>query len=60
MNWNDRFDTPDYVYGTSPSQVLRTHTGLLVPGQTALSIADGEGRNSVFMAERGTTICLIT
>lgn len=56
MNWNDRFDTPDYVYGTSPSQVLRTHTGLLVPGQTALSIADGEGRNSVFMAERGMKV----
>ena len=36
--------------------MLRTHTGLLVPGQTALSIADGEGRNSVFMAERGMKV----
>lgn len=56
MRWNDRFDTPDYVYGTAPAQVLRTHTDLLVPGRTALSIADGEGRNSVFMAERGMTV----
>lgn len=56
MSWNDRFDTPDYVYGTQPSQGLRRHADLLLPGQTALSIADGEGRNAVYLAEKGLTV----
>lgn len=56
MSWNDRFDTPEYIYGTAPSQVLRTHADLLTPGATALCIADGEGRNSVFMAGKGMKV----
>jgi SAM-dependent methyltransferase len=51
--WEDRFNTPDYVFGTEPAAALRDHAGWLVAGQHALVVADGEGRNSVFMAERG-------
>ena len=51
--WEDRFATPDYVFGTEPSQFLKAHAHLLQAGQTALAIADGEGRNSVYMAGLG-------
>ncbi|MCL1628536.1 MULTISPECIES: SAM-dependent methyltransferase [Roseinatronobacter] len=51
--WEDRFATPDYLFGTEPAQALRDHADLLTPGATALAVADGEGRNSVFMAECG-------
>lgn len=54
--WEDRFATPDYVFGTEPSQFLETHADLLQAGQTALAIADGEGRNSVYMAELGLEV----
>ncbi len=54
--WEERFQTPDYVFGTSPSQFLTHHRSLLTAGQTALSVADGEGRNSVFMAECGLDV----
>lgn len=54
--WNDRFATEDFVFGKAPSQFLRAQAGYLTPGLTALSVADGEGRNSVFMAERGLTV----
>lgn len=51
--WEDRFATPDYLFGTEPAQALRDHADMLTPGATALAVADGEGRNSVFMAECG-------
>ncbi|WP_238364720.1 SAM-dependent methyltransferase [Mesobacterium pallidum] len=54
--WEDRYKGSDYLYGKAPSQVLRTHEDLLVAGGTALAVADGEGRNSVFMAERGMQV----
>ncbi len=51
--WNDRYDTPDYVFGTEPADFLRTHAAHLRPGLKGLAVADGEGRNSVFMAQQG-------
>ncbi len=51
--WNETFDTPDYVFGTEPAAFLRAQAGFLKPGLKGLALADGEGRNSVFMAEQG-------
>lgn len=54
--WDQRFDRPEYVYGTDPSQFLAAQAGWLQPGLRGLAIADGEGRNSVFMASRGMQV----
>ena len=54
--WEDRFATPEYVYGTAPSRFLRLHEEYLRPGMTALSVAEGEGRNAVFMAQKGLAV----
>jgi SAM-dependent methyltransferase len=54
--WEDRFNTPDYIFGTTPAQALLDHQDRLVPGQRALAVADGEGRNSVFMAQQGLRV----
>lgn len=51
--WNQRYDTPDYVFGTEPADFLLKHAGYLKPGLKGLAVADGEGRNSVFMAHKG-------
>ena len=51
--WNERFSTPGYLFGTEPADFLRREVGRLSAGQTALCVADGEGRNSVFLAEQG-------
>lgn len=51
--WNDRYNTPDYVFGTEPADFMLAHADHLRPGLTGLAVADGEGRNSVFMAARG-------
>lgn len=55
--WEERFQTPDYVFGVEPAVFLKDHAHLLASkGATALSVADGEGRNSVFMAEQGLNV----
>ncbi len=55
--WEDRFKaSEDYVFGKAPAQFLTDHAAYLTPGAKALSVADGEGRNSVYMAERGMAV----
>ena len=54
--WNTRFSAPEYIFGTAPNEYLASKAGLLKPGQRALCISDGEGRNSVWLAERGLEV----
>lgn len=54
--WDLRYSTDDYVFGTEPAMFLTTHAHLLPPGSNALVVADGEGRNSVYLAERGVEV----
>lgn len=56
--WDKRYDTETYVFGTAPADFLLAQQGILkaAAGQSALAIADGEGRNSVFMAESGLNV----
>lgn len=55
-HWNRRFEVPDYVFGTEPNEWLRSHAGVWKPGQRILSVADGEGRNSVWLARQGLQV----
>lgn len=54
--WDKRYLAKDYVYGTEPSRFLKLNTEFLQAGDTALAVADGEGRNSVFLAEQGLKV----
>jgi SAM-dependent methyltransferase len=54
--WNERFSTESYLFGTAPNAFLAAQQHLLPSGGSALSIADGEGRNGVFLAERGLDV----
>jgi len=54
--WEARFAAPGYHFGTTPNAFLQSKAHLLMPGQKALSIADGEGRNGVFLAEQGLDV----
>ena len=54
--WEARFSGPEYHFGTEPNAFLKSKAGLLKPGQKALSIADGEGRNGVFLAQQGLDV----
>ncbi|HXQ53460.1 MAG TPA: class I SAM-dependent methyltransferase [Stellaceae bacterium] len=55
--WNARFAAaPDYVFGTAPNQFLVSQRARLKPGQKALAVADGEGRNGVWLAQQGLEV----
>jgi SAM-dependent methyltransferase len=54
--WEARFASPGYHFGTEPNAFLKSKASLLKRGQKALSIADGEGRNGVFLAEQGLDV----
>lgn len=54
--WNRRFTAEGYLFGTEPNAWLREHAGLWQPGQRVLSVADGEGRNSVWLARQGLQV----
>ena len=51
--WNARFAREDYLFGEEPNAFLRKHAHFLPPGSSVLCVADGEGRNSVWLAEQG-------
>jgi len=55
-HWNERFSGPEYLFGTEPNAFLKSQAHRLRKGQTALSIADGEGRNGVFLAAHGLDV----
>ncbi len=50
--WNERYSSPGYAYGTEPNDFLASVATRIPPGRV-LSIADGEGRNGVFLATLG-------
>jgi SAM-dependent methyltransferase len=54
--WNRRFGDERYLFGTAPNSWLREHAEIWQPGQRILSVADGEGRNSVWLAARGLIV----
>jgi SAM-dependent methyltransferase len=54
--WQQRYAAPGYLFGTEPNAFLRSHAHLLPKRGTALAVADGEGRNGVFLAEQGLDV----
>jgi 2-polyprenyl-3-methyl-5-hydroxy-6-metoxy-1,4-benzoquinol methylase len=54
--WNQRFGAAGYLFGTAPNAFLVSHKRLLSPGVRVLCVADGEGRNSVWLAEQGLDV----
>ena len=54
--WNQRFSGPDYLFGRTPNAYLQSKAHLLPAQGAALCVADGEGRNSVWLARQGLTV----
>lgn len=59
--WSKRYSDAgqDYLFGTEPNRFLARREQLLQDGRGAISIADGEGRNSVWLAELGLDVTAI-
>lgn len=53
MDWNTRFEGGEYLFGRAASQFVERMEPTLARGSRVLCIADGEGRNSVYLARQG-------
>lgn len=50
--WDNEYDTEEYVYGREPNDFLKENFKALPQGKI-LCLAEGEGRNAVFLAKQG-------
>lgn len=57
--WEARFSAPDFVFGTKPNEFLRSQAHMLPRSGKALAVADGEGRNGVWLAQQGLDVLSI-
>ncbi|HQX57771.1 MAG: class I SAM-dependent methyltransferase [Rhodoferax sp.] len=56
IKWNQRFAHDGYLFGTEPNVYLREQLARLPATGHALCVADGEGRNSVWLARQGLQV----
>lgn len=56
--WDERYSTNEYAYGTAPNDFLRQEFRVIPRGRV-LSIAEGEGRNAVFLAKQGYQVTAV-
>jgi len=55
--WNERFDKVEFIFGKEPNEYLiQKSTQHLKPNISVLCIADGEGRNGVWLAKQGMRV----
>lgn len=57
--WDQRYAGNDYLFGTEPNRFLLSQRARLRPGMRALALADGEGRNGVWLAEQGLEVLAV-
>jgi SAM-dependent methyltransferase len=52
--WDQRYGEPGFAYGTEPNEFLAANAERYLPANgEVLCVAEGEGRNAVFLARRG-------
>lgn len=56
QTWNARFQGNTYLFGTEPNHYLRRQAHYWKSGDRVLCVADGEGRNSVWLAKQGLEV----
>ena len=57
--WDARYADAGYLYGTEPNDFLRDQASALPEGSRALCLAEGPGRNAVFLAGRGHRVVAV-
>lgn len=55
-SWNERYAGEEYAYGKEPNDFLRAKSEEVIRKGNVLCIADGEGRNGVYLATLGYNV----
>lgn len=56
--WDERYSGEEYAYGTKPNKFLEENVHHIPKGKV-LSLAEGEGRNAVFLAKHGYAVTAV-
>ncbi len=56
--WDERYSTEEYAYGKNPNDFLEENYKTIPKGKV-LCLAEGEGRNAVFLARQGYTVTAV-
>lgn len=57
--WNQRYNEEGFAYGTEPNEYLKNEYSQIPKGGRVLCLAEGEGRNAVFLATQGYLVTAI-
>jgi len=58
-SWDEKYGAPGHYYGTEPNGFLREHHAMIPAGGRVLCLAEGEGRNAVFLAQQGYRVVAV-
>lgn len=58
-DWNARYAEPGWAFGTEPNDFLREQAHQLPPHGRVLCLAEGEGRNAVWLARQGHEVTAV-
>ncbi len=56
--WDERYSEPEFVYGKEPNEFLASVADRIPPGPV-LCLAEGQGRNAVFLAQGGRIVTAV-
>lgn len=57
--WNTRYKELEFAYGTEPNDFLKQNSNVLKPKSKTLCLAEGQGRNAIFLASQGHNVTAI-
>ena len=57
--WDDRYSAPGYAYGVEPNDFLAASRERLPDNGKVLCLAEGEGRNAVWLARQGFAVSAV-
>jgi SAM-dependent methyltransferase len=57
--WDQRYNEDGFAYGTEPNDFLKAEYSQIPKGGKVLCLAEGEGRNAVFLARQGYDVTAV-
>jgi SAM-dependent methyltransferase len=58
-SWDEKYGAPGHYYGIEPNEFLRERCSAIPAGGEVLCLAEGEGRNAVFLAQQGFRVVAV-
>ena len=58
-SWNERYSAGEFYYGVEPNDFLKSQVSKIIPGGKVLCLAEGEGRNAVYLAKLGFQVTAV-